>query len=99
MKGVLHMSTLLENHFYFTSQPEIKQNTLFYQELKPAGSWYNKDIALFYQFTTKPETSTFLSLIPDGCFDFLFCCDPAAPSAYLWTSPLYRKKQPEFRKD
>jgi len=93
------MSTLLENQVYFPSQPEIKQNTLFYQELKPAGVWYSKDVALFYQFTTKADTSTFLSLIPDGCFDFLFCCDPANPSAYLWTSPLSRKKQPKFRKD
>jgi AraC-like DNA-binding protein len=99
MKGVLQMSTLLEKQFYFPSQPEIKQSTLFYQELKPAGVWYSKDVALFYQFTTKAETSTSLSLIPDGCFDFLFCCDPANPSAYLWTSPLYRKRQPEFLKD
>ncbi|MDR4946452.1 helix-turn-helix domain-containing protein [Neobacillus cucumis] len=93
------MSTLLDNQIYFPSQPEIKQNTLYYQELKPAGVWYSKDVALFYQFTTYADTATFLSLIPDGCFDFLFCCDPANPSAYLWTSPLYRKKQPEFRKD
>ena len=93
------MGTFLSNQIYFPSQPEIKQNTLFYQELKPAGFWYSQNVALFYQFTTMAETSTFLSLIPDGCFDFLFCCDPANPSAYLWTSPFYRKKQPKFQKD
>lgn len=93
------MGTFLSNQIYFPSQPEIKQHTLFYQEHKPAGVWYNQNVALFYQFTTKADTSTFLSLIPDGCFDFLFCCDPANPSAYLWTSPFHRKKQPKFQKD
>jgi AraC-like DNA-binding protein len=93
------MNILLVDKNYFPSQPEIKQSTLSYQELKPTGVWYSKDIALFYQFTTKSDTSTFLSLIPDGCFDFLFCCNPAYPSAFLWTSPFYRKKQPEFQKN
>jgi AraC-like DNA-binding protein len=93
------MNKRLNTQIYFPSQPEIKQNTLNYQELKPNGNWYSKDIALFYQFNTKAETTTFLSLIPDGCFDFLFCCDPANPFAFLWTSPFHRQKQPEFRKD
>lgn len=97
-KGVLELETLV-NHKYFPSQPEIKQNTHLYQELKPAGRWYSQNIALFYQFTTNADTHTFLSLIPDGCFDILFCCDTANPSAYLWTSPFYRTKQPEFRKN
>ncbi|TRZ37970.1 AraC family transcriptional regulator [Niallia circulans] len=92
------MEALL-NHVYFPSQPEIKQNTHLYQELKPAGGWYSQNIALFYQFTTNANTSTFLSLIPDGCFDFLFCCDSVNPSVFLWTSPFYRKTQPEFRKN
>lgn len=83
---------------YFPSQPEIQKNTNDYIELKPVGSWFNQDVALFYQFNTDMNSSTELSLIPDGCFDILFCCDSKQPSAFLWTSPLYRKKQPEFRK-
>lgn len=84
---------------YFPSQPEIQRNTLYYEEFKPINSWVNKDIALFYQFKTVPNLPTVLSLIPDGCFDFLFCCDPINPSAFLWTSPYNRKKQPEFEKN
>ncbi|WP_251033795.1 AraC family transcriptional regulator [Bacillus sp. ISL-75] len=70
-----------------------------YQELKPIGMWFSKDIALFFQFKTENHSATSLSLIPDGCFDMLFCCDPSIPTAFLWTSPFHRKKQPEFRKD
>ncbi|AGK53962.1 helix-turn-helix domain-containing protein [Bacillus sp. 1NLA3E] len=87
----------LEN--YFPNQPEIQDKTKFYKEQKPILSWYSKDIALFYQFKTDTSIPTFLSLIPDGCFDILFCCHPNFPSAFLWTSPLHRRKQPEFKKD
>lgn len=84
---------------YFPAQPEIQQHTLYYEELKPTHLWVKNDIALFYQFKTEPNSPTILSLIPDGCFDFLFCCDPSKPSAFLWTSPFHRKKQPEFEKN
>ncbi|WP_462411726.1 helix-turn-helix domain-containing protein [Neobacillus sp. Marseille-QA0830] len=84
---------------YFPAQPEIQQNTIFYQELKPKGTWLSDDIALFYQFKTELHAATFLSLVPDGCIDLLFCCDTTSPSAFLWTSPFHRKKQPEFRRD
>jgi AraC-like DNA-binding protein len=84
---------------YFPSQPEIQRNTLQYQELKPIGMWLSQDIALFFQFKTENYATTILSLIPDGCFDILFCCNPGNPAAFLWTSPYHRKMQPEFRKD
>ena len=87
----------LEN--YFPSQPEIQNNTRLYKELKPAGLWFSQDIALFYQFKTDSTSPTVTSLIPDGCFDFLFCCHPTRSSAFLWTSPFHRKRQPEFQKD
>ncbi|EIJ82044.1 helix-turn-helix domain-containing protein [Bacillus methanolicus PB1] len=84
---------------YFPFQPEIQKNTYSYKELKPAGFWYSQDIALFYQFKTVNSSPTTLSLIPDGCFDILFCCHPTLSSAFLWTSPFHRKKQPEFHRD
>lgn len=86
------------NH-YFPSQPEIKKNTNGYAELKPIGYWFSKDIAIFYQFKTDRTSSTTLSLIPDSCVDLLFCCDANDPSAFLWTSPVQRRKQPEFKKN
>lgn len=84
---------------YFPSQPEIKTNTSYYKELKPVGTCFCNDIALFYQFKTDPTSPTVTSLIPDGCFDFLFCCHPTRPTAFLWTSPFHRKTQPQFEKD
>lgn len=83
---------------YFPFQPEIQKNTINYIELKPLNCWYNKEIALFYQFDTHHRTPSHVSLIPDGCFDFLFCCHPSKPCVFLWTSPLFRHEQPEFIK-
>ncbi len=80
---------------YFPFQPEIQANTDSYVELKPTGQSIDKDIALFYQFKTTNDPSYF-SLVPDGCFDILFCCDSNHPSAFLWTSPFQRRKQPNF---
>lgn len=84
---------------YFPSQPEIQQRTHQYQELKPLSLNYARDIALFYQFSTDLVSPVTLSLIPDGCFDFLFCCDESQPAAFLWTSPYSRRKQPTFRQN
>lgn len=83
---------------YFPSQPEIEKHTNSYQELRPLGFWFSQDIALFYQFKTDAHLPTVLSLIPDSCIDVLFCCDSNHPIAFLWTSPLHRRKQPEFKK-
>jgi AraC-like DNA-binding protein len=87
---------LNKNH-YFPYQPEISFVTNNYNELKVADSSIGKDIALFYQFETNKESITSLSLIPDGCFDILFCCSSKNPSAFLWTSPFQRRKQPDFQ--
>jgi AraC-like DNA-binding protein len=89
----------MKENCYFPSQPEIQISTHCYKELKPTDYWISKDIALFYQFKTNKVSVTSLSLIPDGCLDMLFCCDPKTPSAFLWTSPFHRKQQPELQKD
>lgn len=86
----------MKETFYFPFQPEIQMTTTSYKELKPAEYAKSKDIALFYQFETKKGQKTALSLIPDGCFDIIFCCDLKTPSAFLWTSPVSRLKQPDF---
>lgn len=82
---------------YFPSQPEIQMTTDDYKEVKFAKHDKNSDIALYYQFKTNKDSVHLLSLIPDGCFDILFCCNPVAPSAILWTSPIQRRKQPNFQ--
>jgi len=95
---LIHFSNVSAK-MYFPFQPEIQQSTIGYQELKPIGGQFCDDIALYYQFKTKKETPTFLSLIPDGCFDILFCCSPKKPKVFLWTSPYFRRKQPKFEID
>lgn len=87
----------LKGEHYFPFQPEIQSSTESYQELKPTDCSFAQDIALFYQFKTNKDSLTSLSLIPDGCFDILFCCSPKNPSAFLWTSPFQRRKQPNFQ--
>lgn len=84
---------------YFPAQPEIQQLTHQYQELKPVSMNYALDIALYYQFNTDLIPPVTLSLIPDGCFDLLFCCDETQPAAFLWTSPHSRRKQPTFKEN
>ncbi|WP_088034339.1 helix-turn-helix domain-containing protein [Evansella clarkii] len=84
---------------FFPSQPEIALNTYDYTEFQPPRSSWNKDIALYYQFRTKEATSYAIPVIPDGCIDCIFCCEPAHPEAVLWTSPSVRKIQPDFKEN
>ncbi|WP_209121110.1 AraC family transcriptional regulator [Alkalihalobacillus sp. BA299] len=79
---------------FLPSQPLLIVDRECYKEIKPISS----DIALFYQFKTNRHSTKSLSIVPDGCFDVLFCCNPAAPSAIVWTSPLKHSKhdQPNF---
>ncbi|WKB35431.1 hypothetical protein QS257_18070 [Terrilactibacillus sp. S3-3] len=84
---------------YFPSQPEIQMTTSDYQEIKLEKNSRNGSLALFYQFKTNKDSVQLISLIPDGCFDILFCCSSRHPSAILWTSPLLRRKQPNFLAD
>ncbi|MCM3763143.1 AraC family transcriptional regulator [Alkalihalobacillus oceani] len=53
---------------------------------------------MFYQYKTGSHSTESLSIVPDGCFDVLFCCNPLVPSAVVWTSSLkYSKhKQSNF---
>ncbi|UTR10421.1 helix-turn-helix domain-containing protein [Evansella sp. LMS18] len=84
---------------FFPSQPEIALNTYDYTEFQPPRGSRNKDITLFYQFRTKESAAEAIPVIPDGCIDCIFCCEPAHPDAVLWTSPYVRKIQPDFKKE
>ncbi|RYL92720.1 AraC family transcriptional regulator [Sporolactobacillus sp. THM7-4] len=88
---------MIHESSYFPLQPEIQKTTNDYQEIKWLNNGYDRNIALFYQFETNRESVNLLSLIPDGCFDILVCCSSNYPYAILWTSPLHRRKQPNFR--
>ncbi|PLR81455.1 AraC family transcriptional regulator [Bacillus canaveralius] len=88
----------LAGKYFFPSQPEIESNTQQYKEVKAKGHLC-KDIALFYQFKTKKNEISSFSVIPDGCFDILFCCGSNKHSAVLWTSPLHRTTQHDFESE
>ncbi len=45
---------------------------------------------LFYQYTTHPDQHC-LSVIPDGCADIQFSCNPTNPAIHLCGSPLKNK--------
>ena len=83
-------------HTYIPSQPEIQLNTDSYVQLHP-DKLFPDDISIFYQFKTNENSIHSLFLIPDGCFDILFCCNPFNPTVILWTSPLQRRIQPNFQ--
>jgi AraC-like DNA-binding protein len=78
---------------FFPSQPELQYKMDNYIELKPL----RRNIALYYQFRTQKESITSFSLIPDGSIDILFCCCPKNPIPFLWTSPLHRSEQLDFK--
>ncbi|SDJ15955.1 helix-turn-helix domain-containing protein [Alteribacillus bidgolensis] len=81
---------------FFPSQPEVQYKMDNYIEQKPLKLPIRKHIALFYQFETQKNSVNSFSLIPDGCFDMLFCCSSTKPSGFLWTSPLQRREQLNF---
>lgn len=74
-------------------QPEIQYVMDNYMEQKPFKQLASKNIALYYQFNTPNTLENSVSLVPDGCFDIVFCCCPIASSTSIWTSPTQRSKQ------
>ncbi|QAY68021.1 helix-turn-helix domain-containing protein [Paenibacillus protaetiae] len=59
-------------------------NTLLYIEKKVL---YGEEPVLYYQFRTRKDGDG-LRVVPDGCVDLLFCCDPARPFAMVCGSVL-----------
>ncbi|MFC4323624.1 helix-turn-helix domain-containing protein [Litchfieldia salsa] len=92
------MQDRINGQLFFPSQPEIGYITDNYIEFSPLDP-NEKNVSLFYQFKTNHLSVHSLTLIPDGCFDILFCCSPTNPSAILWTSPFQRRFQPNFHYD
>lgn len=53
---------------------------------------YLSQPVLYYQFHTKDDKSI-PKIIPDGCVDLLFCCDPKSPKAFICGSVLKAKQE------
>lgn len=71
------------------TQPEMKSNCRSYLEYKPLKS-VQSEVSLFYHFVIGDHSFGTLPIIPDGCLDLLFCCDPSHPYAIIATSPKQR---------
>ena len=82
---------MIEN-LYFPSQPDLVRMSAYYKELRTSKF---TDIAVYYEFKVKKKIENVMCLIPDGCFDLLFCLDENKPQVYLWTTP-YSKKEQSF---
>lgn len=87
----------LNNTAFHPAQPEMKFHSSFYIECKPANA-LGSDISLLYEFNLNEKLSNMLPVIPDGCLDLLFCCDPSRPFAVVAVSPRHRCSY-QFRTD
>ncbi|HLS34996.1 MAG TPA: helix-turn-helix domain-containing protein [Bacillota bacterium] len=94
MKSIVKFNN---NQDFYPFQPEIKHIMDHYIEYKPKHA-FNNNIALYYQFHVPTNNIRSFSLIPDGCFDIVFCCDIENQSASLWTSPIVRSEQLELKR-
>lgn len=72
-------------------QPGFEMNTSYYVEFKEKDQ-LDGSTTLFYQFKVKEEVANTMTVIPDGCIDILFCCDPEHPYAKVCGSVLKSKK-------
>lgn len=78
---------------FFPMQPDLLHYTNTYKEWKPLKGPFAKQVAIFYEFTTKDVLTFPITIIPDGCFDLLFLLSDTKEKAYLWTTPFARKEQ------
>lgn len=74
---------------YRPIQPELQKNSDSFIEYRPSKH-ESPEVILFYQFHLQEETGGNIAVIPDGCFDLLFSCNPHDPFAVLATSPEQR---------
>lgn len=89
------MKSLLElenKQRFFPFQPEITYIMDNYIEYKPLHT-SSRNIALYYQFDAPKNAIDSFSLLPDGCFDMVFCCCKENHTAYLWTSSTQRSEE------
>lgn len=80
---------LLRSAAFHPAQPEMISHSSTYIECKPDSS-LSSDISLLYEFKINEQLSSMLPVIPDGCLDLLFCCDPSHPFAVVAMSPRHR---------
>lgn len=82
---------------YVPLQPGFEKGNSYYIENSQRYNNTNSTI-LYYQFKTNKGLKNSLSVIPDGCFDILFCCDNKSPFAYIYGS-VDEYKKIEFKSD
>jgi len=73
---------------YYPLQPGFEINMDHYIQLKRGRDPISQDIILFYQFKTNKDLVNSIFVLPDGCIDLLFCCNPMKSSAYIYGTVL-----------
>lgn len=65
-------------------QPGFQFGKYYYLETISEWNTITQSEAIFYQFKTDKESSKTIQVIPNACFDILFCCDPQKSKATFY---------------
>lgn len=76
------------NNAFNPIQPEINRNCETYVEFQPKNA--NRQVVLFCEFQIKKDSEGKIPIIPDGCLELLFSCNPEEPFGIIATSPEHR---------
>ncbi|WP_342615499.1 helix-turn-helix domain-containing protein [Peribacillus frigoritolerans] len=76
----------MDSYSFFPTQPEMKCKSIYYKESKPQEDLDN-EVSLFYKFKVDYDHQGYLPVVPDGCFDLLFCFNESNPFAVVGVSP------------
>jgi len=67
----------------FPIQPSLEYGNN-YCEKKIEWNPITKNTAIFYQFSLNKGSKKEIQIVPDGCIDIIFCCNPDNPKAMLY---------------
>ncbi|MHB1404116.1 MAG: helix-turn-helix domain-containing protein [Desulfitobacteriaceae bacterium] len=77
---------------YIPLQPSFEIIMDHYIELRRGRDSLSQDIALYYQFRTNKDSGNSILVVPDGCIDLVFCCNPKKFSAHIYGTVLQSKQ-------
>lgn len=77
---------------YHPLQPGFEFNMDHYIELKRGRDLISQDATLIYQFKTSKNSVNSTLVVPDGCIDLTFCCNPKKSSANIVGTVLQGKQ-------
>ena len=67
----------------FPLQPGLEYGNNYYEK-KADWNPVTRNTAIFYQFSLKGGAKKEIQIVPDGCIEIVFCCDPKNPKAVVY---------------